>query len=92
MKEELNTCLAYMPGRCSICNAPIPTAELAGRQVSLDIIGSHGSTVIECWIDRECQPDPASLRNFSRRLATQIITWYFTTVELDVGLRQLAVA
>jgi len=73
----------YKPGRCSVCNEPIPTAELVSRQVCLTVVAPAGVVLIQCWIDRECQPAPAAVSTFGRRLASEVMTWYGTILESD---------
>jgi hypothetical protein len=67
--------IAYRAGRCARCGQPIEhgTSE---REVLLQVIGPAGTVTIYCWLDATCQPDPASLANFSRELALQLVDWY----------------
>jgi hypothetical protein len=77
--------LVYRPGRCSVCGELIPSAELVSRQLCLRIVAPRGVALIQCWIDRGCQPAPAMTGSFCRRLTGELLSWYATAVESDVA-------
>jgi hypothetical protein len=82
--------LVYRSGRCSVCDEPIPTAELVNRQLCLTVLAPRGLAIIQCWIDRKCQPAPAAVSTFSRTLTSHVLSWYSTTVDSDASFVDIA--
>jgi hypothetical protein len=77
--------LVYRPGRCSVCGERVPSAELDSRQLCLRVVAPRELTLIQCWIHRGCQPAPAMVGIFCRRLIGEVLSWYATTVESDAA-------